>query len=255
MSSINVWDANLYDDKLSFVSYFGKGVVDLLEPKEGEKILDLGCGTGDLTHDISESGAMVKGIDFSAEMIEKAREKYPEITFDVENAEKYRTEEKFDAVFSNAALHWMKQADKVIESINLALRPGGRFIAEFGGEGNVHSIIKGIEEVLFQDYGIDVAERNPWYFPSIGEYSTLLEAHGFQVSFALHFDRPTPLADGEKGLNHWLDSFAADFFPEFSAKEKKEIYEKIRNSAQSALYKEGEWVADYKRIRIIAIKK
>ncbi|RKL65735.1 SAM-dependent methyltransferase [Salipaludibacillus neizhouensis] len=255
MSSTNVWDANLYDEKLSFVSQFGKGVVDLLEPKEGEKILDLGCGTGDLTHAISKSGAMVRGIDFSAEMIEKAREKFPEISFDVENAENYRTEVKFDAVFSNAALHWMKQAGKVIESINLALRPGGRFIAEFGGEGNVDFIIKGIGEVLYQDYGIDVAERNPWYFPSIGEYSTLLEAHGFQVTCALHFDSPTPLADGEKGLNHWLDSFADDFFPEFSAKEKKGIYEKIRNSAQSALYKEGEWVADYKRIRIIAIKK
>jgi trans-aconitate methyltransferase len=255
VSSVNVWNAELYDDKLSFVSDFGKGVVELLHPQKGEEILDLGCGTGDLTYEISKSGAIVTGSDFSREMIEKACEKYPHIPFKVENGETFRTNKKYDAVFSNAALHWMKQADKVVESVGLALRSGGRFVAEFGGQGNVQTVIRGITEVLSQEYGLDVTERNPWYFPSIGEYSMLLEQHGFKVSYAHHFDRPTPLADGEKGLNHWLDSFADDFFPKFSREEKMIIYRKIKNKIQSDLYKDEIWVADYKRIRVVAIKE
>jgi trans-aconitate methyltransferase len=255
MSSVNVWNADLYDDKLSFVSMFGKGVVELLQPQSGEKILDLGCGTGDLSYEISKSGAIVTGMDFSGEMLERAREKYPQISFIVEDGETFRTNQKYDAVFSNAALHWMKQAAKVVESVELALHPGGRFVAEFGGQGNVQTVIRGITEVLSEDYGINVAERNPWYFPSIGEYSTLLEQSGFQVSYAHHFDRPTPLTGGEEGLNHWLDSFANDFFPEFTNEEKMVMYGKIKNQIQSDLYKDGKWEVDYKRIRMVAIKK
>ena len=255
MGSVNVWDADLYDNKLSFVSNLGKGVVELLQPQSGEKILDLGCGTGDLSYEISKSGAIVTGIDFSEEMLEKASEKYPQISFLVQDGETFRTNEKYDAVFSNAALHWMKQAEKVVESVGLALHPGGRFVAEFGGHGNVQTVIRGITEVLSQEYGINVAERNPWYFPTIGEYSTLLERYGFTVSYAHHFDRPTPLTDGEEGLNHWLDSFADDFFPEFPKEEKMVIYGKIKNQIKLDLYKDGRWEADYKRIRMVAIKK
>lgn len=255
MSSVNVWNADLYDHKLSYVSSFGKGVVELLHPQKGEKILDLGCGTGDLTYEISKSGAIVKGSDFSGEMIEKARKKFPQIPFIVENGETFRTNEKYDAVFSNAALHWMKNAEKVIESIELALHLGGRLVAEFGGKGNVQTVIQGIAEVLYQEYEVNVMKRNPWYFPSIGEYSTLLEQYGFKVSYAHHFNRPTLLPDGEKGLYHWLDGFANDFFPEFSKEEKMAIHVKIKDKIQPDLFKDGIWEADYKRIRIIAIKK
>lgn len=255
MSSANVWNAALYDDKMQFVSEYGKGVIDLLQPKKKERILDLGCGTGDLTFEISKSGALAAGFDFSAEMIEKACRKYPALSFKVENGEIFRTKEKYDAVFSNAALHWMKQADKVIDSVSQALKPGGRFVAEFGGKGNVAVVIQGMTEVLAEEYGVvDVANRNPWYFPSIGEYSTLLEQAGFHVTYAHHFDRPTPLADGEKGLNHWLASFADDFFPELSPEEKTRVYEKVKRKIKPALYKEGVWIADYKRIRVVAIK-
>jgi trans-aconitate methyltransferase len=255
MSSVNVWNADLYDGKLNFVSSLGKGVVELLQPKRGEKILDLGCGTGDLSYEISKSGAIVTGSDLSREMIEKAREKYPQIPFIVEDGETFRTNEKYDAVFSNAALHWMKRAAKVVQSVELALHPEGRFVAEFGGQGNCQTLIQGIKEVLSDEYGMNVAEKNPWYFPSIGEYSTLLEQYGFKVIYAHLFDRPTPLTDGEKGLNHWLDSFADDFFLEFSEEEKTVIYGKIKNKIESDLYKDGTWALDYKRIRIVAIKK
>lgn len=255
MNSVNVWNADLYDDKLNFVSNFGKGIVELLQPQKSERILDLGCGTGDLTYEISKSGAVVTGMDSSDEMITKAREKYPTIPFIIEYGETFRTIEKYDAVFSNAALHWMKNAEKVVQSIEQALKTGGRFVAEFGGKGNVQTVIRGIEEVLNQEYGENVTKRNPWYFPSIGEYSFLLERYGFKVSFAHHFNRPTVLPDGEKGLYHWLDGFADDFFPEFSKEEKMAIYVKIKDKIQQDLFKNGIWEADYKRIRIIAIKK
>ena len=203
LESINVWNADVYDKKLSFVSRYGKGILELLQPKKGEKILDLGCGTGDLSEKMSKSGADVVGIDASAKMIEKARTKYPNITFQIVNAESFRRREKFDAVFSNAALHWIKQSEKVIKTIEQALKPGGRFVAEFGGLGN---------------------------------------------------ERPTILPDGEKGLEYWLDSFADDFFPEFSSQERTEIYRKIKQKLNAQLFTEGNWVADYKRLQVIAVK-
>jgi trans-aconitate methyltransferase len=144
----NDWNAQLYDSKLRFVSEFGKDVVALLHPKAGEKILDLGCGTGDLSFEISKLGASVVGMDLSHSMIQEALAKYPNLQFKVENGEEFRTEEKFDAVFSNAALHWMKRAANVIESVWIALKPGGRFVAEFGGKGNVELVDQRIRKRL-----------------------------------------------------------------------------------------------------------
>ncbi|MEI3605748.1 class I SAM-dependent methyltransferase [Pseudogracilibacillus sp. SE30717A] len=254
--SINVWNSDVYDDKLHFVSRLGKGILELLQPKEGEEILDLGCGTGDLSKEIAKTGAVVTGIDASSEMIKKARVKFSGLNFHVADAVDYRREEKFDAVFSNAALHWMKQSEKVVKTIEQVLKPNGRFVAEFGGAGNVQTIVNAIQKVLQEKYSIDsVTDRNPWYFPSIGEYSSLLEKHGFHVTYACLFDRPTTLPDGEEGLTYWLDSFADDFFPDFSPKERKQIYVEISKEIEDDLFIDGNWVADYKRLQIIAIKK
>lgn len=254
MSSANVWDPKMYDDRFNFVSNYGKGVVDPLNPQNGERILDWGCGTGDLSYEISHTGAFVTGMDASSEMIKMAREKYSSISFVVGNGETFRTNERYDAVFSNAALHWMKNAENVVVSIQLALRLGGRLVAEFGGKGNIQTIIRGISEVLHQEYGVNVKSRNPWYFPSIGEYSTLLEKNGFEVTYAQHFNRPTKLSDGENGLYRFLDTFGDDFFPEFSDEDKVGIYAKIRKKIQPELFKNGIWEADYRRIRVHAIK-
>jgi trans-aconitate methyltransferase len=252
--STNEWNATLYDEKIDFVSKLGKGVLELLDPQPGEKILDLGCGTGDLTYEIAAAGAIPTGIDYAASMIEKARQKYPDISFFVENALQFRTEETFDAVFSNAVLHWISQPEKAVENVWYSLRPGGRFVAEFGGKGNVQSIVRAIAEVLEMD-NLDVSGRNPWYYPSIGEYSLLLEQQGFRVIYAVHFDRPTPLPGGENGLDHWLDMFSDDFFSGVSPSEKKEMYGKIKQRLTGELYKEKQWVADYKRIRVLAVKE
>lgn len=253
-NALHNWDADLYDDKISYVSRLGKEVVKLLDPQPEEKILDLGCGTGDLTDQIAKLGASVTGIDNSTSMIEKAKHKYPGITFLVDNGESFRIPMKFDAVFSNAALHWMKRASDVIESIWIALRPGGRFAAEFGGKGNVQTIIKAVNNVL-AGKGLNVSEINPWYYPSIAEYSSLLEGQGFRVVYAVHFDRMTPLEDGENGLRHWLDMFAGSFFAHLTAAEKSEAYSQVTEKLRPLLYTNGIWTADYKRIRIKAIKE
>ena len=192
------WASEHYDEKLSFVSEMGRGVIDLLEPAEGERILDLGCGTGDLTQGIALSKALVTGMDLSPSMLEKARIKYPNLNFVEGNAECFTVQEPLDAVFSNAALHWMKNAEDVVQCVHDALRPGGRFVAEFGGQHNVGTVVQAISEVLMEQ-GIDAGTRSPWYFPSIGEYSVLLERHGFRVTYALHFDRPTPMQDSGTG--------------------------------------------------------
>jgi ubiquinone/menaquinone biosynthesis C-methylase UbiE len=254
MSSIHVWKTELYDNKLGYVSELGKGVVELLNHQKGEKILDLGCGTGDLAYEISKTGANETGMDLSREMIGKAREKYPEIHFFIGNAENFQFEESFDAVFSNAALHWMKNAKQVLKCVWNVLNKGGRFVAEFGGQGNVETVIKAISEVLYEDYGIDASRLNPWFFPSIAEYSTLLEQQGFRVTYALHFDRPTKMEDGENGLNHWLTGLADDFFKGFSEKERNRVFEKIAAKAKKELFHDGSWYLDYKRLRIMAIK-
>jgi trans-aconitate methyltransferase len=158
------WNSDFYDRKLDYVSELGRGAVDLLAPKRGETILDLGCGTGDLAHEIAKSGASVIGIDLSAEMVAAARAKYPDIDFRVGDGENFSLEQPVDAVFSNAALHWMRRPERVIRCVWDALKPGGRFVAEFGGKGNVGTVVDAILRVLRRDFGIDAAERNPGIF-------------------------------------------------------------------------------------------
>jgi len=251
--SDKIWIATTYDNKLSFVSELGKKILELLNVQKGEKVLDLGCGTGDLAHFIHDLGAIVYGIDFSEAMIQQARQKYPDLSFDVADVHTYRTSEQYDAVFSNAALHWMKQPEKAIESSWLALRAGGRFVAEFGGKRNIQSVYQAILHT-FARRGLNSAERNPWYFPTIGEYSHLLEQQGFRITYARHFDRPTPLAGGEESIIHWLNIFAAPFFTDWNDQDKHQAMEEIAADLKTSLWKDGQWIVDYSRIQIIAYK-
>lgn len=254
MSSINQWQPEDYDQKLGFVSEYGKEIVTLLNPQKNELILDLGCGTGDLTYEISRSGAKIHGVDASADMIRKAQDKYPSLHFDIADGQQFHTEVLYDAVFSNAALHWMKDANGVIQSVCHALRPGGRFVAEFGGKDNVKTIVDAMIDVLTEEYGIDAAARNPWYFPSIGEYCVLLERQGFTVRLAHYFNRPTKLQDGEQGLLSWLAQFGDDFFQGFTAGEISHICRIVSRRVNSKLWHDDAVYADYKRIRVIAEK-
>ncbi|MCC2686203.1 MAG: class SAM-dependent methyltransferase [Paenibacillaceae bacterium] len=254
MSANQQWQPDLYDAKLDFVSELGHGVVDLLNPQPGENVLDLGCGTGDLTYKIAQTGATVVGMDLSVQMIENATKKYPDLHFIAGNAEKFEFAQSFDAVFSNAALHWMKHPQDVIRCVWNVLKTGGRFVAEFGGRGNVETVIKAISHVLEKDYGIHTALRNPWFFPSLAQYSLLLEQQGFRVVYAVHFDRPTGMKDGDDGLKHWLSGFAGEFFEGLLEKEIRDATEKIKEEIRDELFSDGVWYVDYKRLRVVAIR-
>src|SRR5277367_806312 len=181
-------------------------LLELLDAQPGERVLDLGCGTGTMAAQIAETGAIVTGTDRSAEMIRQAREKYPALKFTVMDARELEFAGPFDAVFSNAALHWIKEPELVIEGIASCLGPGGRFVAEFGGKGNIGTLIAACESA-WKNSAPTEKMPNPWYFPSLAEYAGLLEKHGFEVTFASLFDRPTPLEDGERGLQNFLEMF------------------------------------------------
>jgi trans-aconitate methyltransferase len=252
--SRNTWDAKLYDDRIHYVSQLGKGVVELLQPRSGEYILDVGCGTGDLANDLASVGAVPTGIDAAQEMIQTAKSKYPNLSFAVEDARHYRTAATFDAVFSNAALHWIKQPASVLETIWHALHTGGRFVAEFGGKGNVAAIIQGVADGV-TEYGVSAAERNPWYFPSIAEYTGLLEEHDLEPVFARLYDRPTLLYRGEDGLAGWLTMFGDPFFGGVSESDRRSIVGAVVERLRPALFRDGEWNADYRRLQIVAYRE
>src|SRR5262249_32928360 len=171
----NQWNAAEYDAKHAFVYEKARGLVELLAPKAGERILDLGCGTGMLTAEIAARGAEVVGVDRSEEMVAQARKKFPALRFDVMNARELRFNGEVDAVFSNAVLHWIPEAEQVIAGVARALRLGGRFIAEFGGKGNIQTLVAGFHKALAALGMRPPDEVGPWFYPSVTEYAGLLE--------------------------------------------------------------------------------
>ncbi len=247
----NNWKAALYEGKHSFVWQNAGDLLELLAPRSGESILDIGSGTGQLTEKISQSGATVMGIDSSENMVEKAKQNYPNLQFNVVDARNFQFDTTFDAVFSNSTLHWIPEADAVIDRITKSLKVGGRFVTEFGGKGDVQAITTALSQAL-KDIGI--IQDNPWYFPSIGEYANKLEKHGLDVTYAVLVPRPTPLADGEAGLRNWIEMFCDRFFTGITTEEKTQVISKVEEMLRPNLYQEGTWIADYQRIRIVAVK-
>ena len=248
------WNAELYDQKHAFVYQYGESVLELLDVKPGERILDLGCGTGYLTQQINDLGADVVGIDYSPEMIQKAKETYPEVAFSVADASKFSFIEPFDAIFSNAALHWVKNHDAMMKCVYHNLKPGGRFVAEMGGKGNVGLLMAATKKTLIK-YGYhQQAEINLWRFPSLGEYAAELEAHGFKVTFAMHFDRKTPLQDGDQGVAKWIAMFGQPYFEGVPDDKKQLMLKEITEILRPDYYEDGQWYADYKRLRFVAVK-
>jgi trans-aconitate methyltransferase len=248
------WNAGLYDDKHNFVFKFGEDVVQLLNPRQGERILDLGCGTGYLTNLIAQAGARVIGIDKSPAMIDRAHAAYPDLDFRVLSATDFHFDTPFDAVFSNATLHWVLDKETAIDHIYHALRPGGRLILEMGGKGNVEEIVVAIRKVLTRHHYYSNAATQVWYFPSLGEYTTLLEKRGFRVLSAAHFDRPTQLQDTDNGIKDWIRMFGNAFFKDIPDTEIDTILEEVQETLKPTHYTNHTWVADYKRLRIEAIK-
>ncbi|WP_336022174.1 class I SAM-dependent methyltransferase [Halobellus salinisoli] len=247
------WDSNAYDGSHSFVYEYGADVVDLLDPRPGERILDLGCGTGHLTDRIADAGAEVVGIDQSEEMIETARETYPDLAFRRADARDFVVEEPFDAVFSNAALHWIDEQDAVSEAVADALAPGGRYVAELGGSGNVARIVAAVAAEL-RERGYEPASE-PWYFPTVGEHATTLEAHGFEVRYARLFDRPTELEDDDDGMAAWIGMFGDRLLADVPEDERSAVVADVEDRLRGDLYDAdaGAWTADYRRLRFVAV--
>ncbi len=244
------WDAQRYEENHSYVWRFGTSVLDSLAPRSGERILDVGCGTGQLTAEIAKSGAYVVGVDRSEEMLRKARENYPTLAFVLGDATAMRFSEPFDAVFSNAALHWIKNAQAAVASIAQALRPGGRFVAELGGKGNIASIQEAFSAVL----GPAAEERCPWFFPSIGEYAALLERQGLEVHEASLFDRPTVL-DGVNAMEDWLRMFCGNYLRDLAGERADEKIPELISHLRPTRYRDGVWTLDYRRLRILSEKR
>lgn len=254
MQPSNTWNAQLYNDKHNFVYHYGMGLIDLLDPKPYERILDLGCGSGELTAKIHELAGNVVGMDKSPEMIARAKEQYPSCDFEVGDATDFNFSEPFDALFSNATLHWVVDSKKVIANMYSNLAEGGRMVVEFGGKDNVKAVIDALRDSLRQWGYVRQANLKLWYFPSIGEYTSALESQGFTVTFAQWYDRPTELADKDTGIVDWLAMFAKPFFNRISNEDAFEIRNEVQKNLHDRLFKNGKWQADYKRIRIIAKK-
>lgn len=248
------WDARGYDQRLGIVTAFGADLLDWLAPQPGESILDLGCGTGHLTAEIARRGAHPQGIDASPAMVERARALYPAIPFQVADGTDFQIPEPVDAVFSNAALHWMRPPLGVIRSVAGALKPGGRFVAEMGGERNVTTIQAAIAKAL-TELGVPAAAvPDPWYFPSLSEYATLLEQNGFRVAQIVHFARPTPLDDCPEGIADWIRILGQQYLEAVPAGKTDQFLSRVNELTRPALCTEGRWVADYWRLRFQAIR-
>jgi trans-aconitate methyltransferase len=249
------WNANLYNEKHDFVWKFGADVVSLLAPRAGERILDLGCGTGHLTAQIAESRADVRGVDRSAEMVAAAQAAYPKLKFEVVDARKLNYHEKFDAVFSNATLHWIHEPELVLQGIFRALRPGGRFVAELGGRKNIRAMQNAFDATLVELGAAQSGDVQPWYYPSAGEYATLAEKHGFEVRMITLFDRPTGLADGAAGLRNWIIMFGGDYLAKAGETKRQEFLRSVEDKLRPKLFRDGQWWADYRRLRLVAFKQ
>lgn len=241
-----LWSAGSYDTHARFVSDLASGVVDWLAPVAGERILDLGCGDGVLTAEIAAKGAHVTGVDSSEAFIAAAQARGLDARLMDGQALEFTAE--FDAVFSNAALHWMTKAEAVAAGVRRALKPSGRFVAEFGGHGNVAAIVTALRAVGMRRGG-DLALAHPWYFPSPEEYQQLLEKAGFSVKRIALIPRPVVL---KTGIAEWLKLFRTPFFDQFGAEAADALAETVELLRPSLCDAAGNWTADYVRLRVEA---
>ncbi|HEV7220712.1 MAG TPA: class I SAM-dependent methyltransferase [Terriglobales bacterium] len=244
-----VWNADRYAANAPFVPALGQPVLDLLNVQPGERILDLGCGDGVLTGKIVALGAEVVGVDSSHDMVQASKSRGLDAR--VANAYHLDFHREFDAVFSNAALHWMKDdPDAVIAGVSRALKPRGRFVGEMGGHGNVAAITVALLSTLERRSVVNPASLVPWYYPTVEEYRTKLEIGGLLVNYIELIPRPTPLPTG---MTAWIETFAMPFIRSLPEEEHKPAIDEVVARLRPVLCDEkAQWTADYVRLRFMA---
>jgi len=243
------WRAQSYAATAHFVPALGAAVLALLDPRPGERILDLGCGDGVLTEKIIAAGADVVAVDAAPDMIAAARGRG--IDARVVPGQSLAFDREFDAVFSNAALHWMQPAEAVLRGVHRALKPGGRFVAEMGGHNNTAAVLVAISAVLARR-GLDAMRLSPWYFPSASAYRAKLEEAGFLVRDIGIFPRPTVV---ESGIEAWLGNFTDDFFMPLHEPDRDAARAEVAELLRPIMVDEtGTWIADYVRLRFRAVR-
>ncbi len=242
------WQARRYSATADFVSSLATPVLELLSPQPGERILDLGCGDGVLSEKIVAAGAEVVAVDAAPDMVAAARARGLDAR--LMPGQDLTFEREFDAVFSNAALHWMHPPDSVLAGVGRALKPGGRFVGEMGGHNNTAAILVALAAVLARR-GLDAHRLSPWYFPSAAAYRKKLEGAGFSVTDIGIFPRPTVLASG---IAAWLDNFAEDFLGALPEPDRRAARAEVADLLRPVLVDEtGTWIADYVRLRFRAV--
>jgi trans-aconitate methyltransferase len=250
MAPTSAWNPESYAKNARFVAELGEPLLPRLDAKPGETILDLGCGDGALTEKIAASGAKVYGIDASLAQTQASKRRALDVL--VMDGRRLGFKQCFDAVFTNAALHWIKQPEKVIAGVWNCLKPGGRFVGEFGGEGNVDGIRSALHAGL-RRRGIDPWTVDPWYYPSAEQYSQLLTAAGFTVGHMELIPRPTPLPGD---IVDWLEVFAQPLTRSVAESERNSLVDEVRAELKPALCdRGGRWIADYVRLRFKAERR
>lgn len=244
----NTWNPNDYDFYARFVPELGLQVVSLLPPRPGERILDLGCGNGALTKVLAETGCSVLGVDASADMVEAARALGLDAR--VMDGQNLWFENEFDAVFSNAALHWMRSPAVVACGVYRALKPGGRFVGEFGGLGNIAALVNAVM-LTFAAHPEFGAFENPWYFPGVDDYRKILAKAGFEIDEMTLIERPTKLPGN---IREWLITFAAGITVALSETQHEIFRDEVTARLKAQLYTQDGWVLDYVRLRFKAYK-
>ncbi len=247
--SCQSWDPEGYQNNAGFVSTLGEPLIDLLQPAVGERVLDLGCGDGTLSAKLVATGVEVIGVDSSPPQVAAARARGLEAL--VEDARRLGFNCEFDAVFSNAALHWVRDPAAVADGVFAALKPGGRFVGELGGKGNVALICRALLDVLAQR-GIDGEAVFPWYFPGVDDYTAVLSGAGFRVAHMELFERPTPLPTGMRG---WLETMAGPFLAAVAETDREAFLDEVVEALGPDLCDgDGSWTADYVRLRFAAFR-
>lgn len=245
------WNAQTYKNEHDFVFKYGESLLESI-PQKPMKILDIGCGTGELTNQLAQLGHEVTGIDQSANMIDQAKHAFPSVKFftkDILTVDSF--EEKYDVIFSNAAFHWILNHERLVENISKLLRPNGLLVCEFGAEGNIKSIEEAYRKEM-RNLGIEPKQK--FCFPSKETFQQLLENKQFKVEQIIDFDRPTTLNKGQAGLRIWLEQFYAGELAELAEEQRAMVLENMEQTLKPILWQEDRWVADYRRLRVKATR-